>query len=392
MDEPELHNESFIQWIWETLRFDTRRLRTPCDQNIRIIEPGRRNLSDGPDFTQAHIVLDNLDWYGDIELHINESDWYHHNHHRDPNYNNVVLHVYLNPGNPAKRSDGTQPQRLNLSPHLPDRIQTLVATFASPNRLPCQPLIAHLSEEVLHQQFQKAHKEYFEQKVDDLLEYYPSAVPLDEAWKQMVLTALFDGLGIAHNREPMRHLLQTLDLDYSGTTTYDPEKLRVRALKLSGIRSPRTSFQWKHKGSRPNNHPTIRIQQAAWLAAVFLPVELKTYLKREPKSYWEALHTKLPESLHVGIQRREILFGTVFLPSLYLLGALGASRSLKQRSFDCWQKLRTPIPRSLMRPIRESGISPSVYRHRLGTIYQLRYYCKAHRCHQCEVLKNSLGA
>jgi hypothetical protein len=392
MDDALLHNESFLQWLWETLRFDARRLKTQYQSEIQLLDPGRCNHSDGPDFSDARFVLDGLTWHGDIELHIRESDWYQHSHHTDPNYNNVVLHVFLKPGSPAKRADGTQPYRLNLMPHLPNRLQQLARTFATPNQLACQNLIPHLSPEVLEKQFRKAHREYFEQKVDDLLAFYPAGPPLDEAWREMLLTGFWDGLGIAHNRQAMQDLLRKLNLDYSGETRYDPESLRLLALKRSGLRGPQPAHHWKHKGVRPNNHPSLRIQQAAWITSHLIKESLRTFLSASPRAFWQTWLESAPPSLQIGQQRSEILFGTVFLPSLYLLGALGASTSLKQRSFDSWQQLRTPIPRSLLQPFRETSIPREVYHNRLGSVHQIRHYCRAHRCHQCEILKNSIGA
>jgi hypothetical protein len=39
------------------------------------------------------IKIGNTNWAGNIELHFKTSDWEKHNHHRDDNYNNVILHV-----------------------------------------------------------------------------------------------------------------------------------------------------------------------------------------------------------------------------------------------------------------------------------------------------------
>jgi hypothetical protein len=78
--------------------------RLPIHQ-MELIDGKKFNLLDfgsynefenGPDFKNGSIVLDELTWFGSIEMHVNASDWYKHKHHTDPNYNNVILHVVYN--------------------------------------------------------------------------------------------------------------------------------------------------------------------------------------------------------------------------------------------------------------------------------------------------------
>ena len=54
------------------------------------------NLNSGPDFLNAKIEINNQLWAGNVEIHINSSDWYQHNHETDENYDAVILHVVWN--------------------------------------------------------------------------------------------------------------------------------------------------------------------------------------------------------------------------------------------------------------------------------------------------------
>lgn len=83
--------------LWKQTRYDTR------GRKVRILSPGRHNHSDGPDFLDARIMLNEKLLSGDIELHHRESDWYAHKHHLDPNYNHCILHVIFHtPGSSAE--------------------------------------------------------------------------------------------------------------------------------------------------------------------------------------------------------------------------------------------------------------------------------------------------
>lgn len=74
--------------------------------SLQIISPGVLNHDAGPDFANATICMDGLMWHGNIELHLNSNDWYLHNHHTDPAYNNVILHVVLNGEEPVQTESG----------------------------------------------------------------------------------------------------------------------------------------------------------------------------------------------------------------------------------------------------------------------------------------------
>ncbi|HEY2720536.1 MAG TPA: DUF2851 family protein, partial [Chitinophagaceae bacterium] len=85
--------ERLLQFIWQFQYFNNGELVTSGDEQLQIIHAGQLNINQGPDFSNAKIKLASTIWAGNIELHLKASDWTKHNHHRDGNYNNVILHV-----------------------------------------------------------------------------------------------------------------------------------------------------------------------------------------------------------------------------------------------------------------------------------------------------------
>lgn len=85
--------ERLLHFIWQFQYFNQSHLTTTSGDSIRVISPGRYNTDQGPDFLEAKICIDTTTWIGTIELHTRSSDWKKHRHHKDPNYNTVVLHV-----------------------------------------------------------------------------------------------------------------------------------------------------------------------------------------------------------------------------------------------------------------------------------------------------------
>ncbi len=86
-------NEAFLQHIWKYHLFDKTELIASTGEKIEIINVGQKNIDAGPDFFNAKVKINNTVWAGNVEVHINSSDWLKHSHNTDKAYDNVILHV-----------------------------------------------------------------------------------------------------------------------------------------------------------------------------------------------------------------------------------------------------------------------------------------------------------
>ena len=90
-------HEDYLQQIWSQSRIPSPQLTLTNGTRLIVKNPGKHNVSQsGPDFKEACVEFDNLEFHGAVEIHVNGSDWYKHKHHEDEAYNNVVLHVVYN--------------------------------------------------------------------------------------------------------------------------------------------------------------------------------------------------------------------------------------------------------------------------------------------------------
>ncbi len=87
--------EKLLQKIWLRGDFNGAAARTLDGVPVKIHFPGRWNRMEGPDFKGGRFAIDGREITGDVELHFHSADWEKHGHHRDPNYDHVVLHVLL---------------------------------------------------------------------------------------------------------------------------------------------------------------------------------------------------------------------------------------------------------------------------------------------------------
>ena len=88
--------EDLLQYIWQFQYFNNSELKNSSGEIIQIINTGAHNTNQGADFTGAKIKIGETTWAGNVELHINSSDWNVHRHSTDSNFNNVILHVVWN--------------------------------------------------------------------------------------------------------------------------------------------------------------------------------------------------------------------------------------------------------------------------------------------------------
>lgn len=95
-------NERFLQIIWNE-RHLSPSLQTVSGQSLQIVSPGVWNVSGGPDFRAASLVIGGHVRHGDVEVHRRSSDWQRHGHQQDPAYDKVILHAVW-------RDDGAPPR------------------------------------------------------------------------------------------------------------------------------------------------------------------------------------------------------------------------------------------------------------------------------------------
>ena len=75
--------EELLQYLWQHKIFNHNGLRSTDGRDIHIISPGMMHHDAGPDFKQAVIRINDIIWAGDVEIHVNSSDWYRHHHQKE---------------------------------------------------------------------------------------------------------------------------------------------------------------------------------------------------------------------------------------------------------------------------------------------------------------------
>ena len=70
--------EDFLHFLWKHQKFLQANLKTTQGYDLKVIKTGTHNMLAGPDFSDARLKIDDLDWVGNVEIHLKSSDWFAH--------------------------------------------------------------------------------------------------------------------------------------------------------------------------------------------------------------------------------------------------------------------------------------------------------------------------
>lgn len=387
--QKEKYSENLFQWIWDQVEFTSKILKTSCGSLLEILDPGRLNHGAGPDFLHAHLRLDGLELHGSVEIHRLSSEWNQHNHQNDSNFNSVILHVVFDDDIPGKvvRQDGSSPITLSIKPYLNAPLSTLAGVKGKGGIL-CKNSLMFINQSAFEKQIERAAKEYFTYKVEELLERYEPSGTISESWRNAMIIQIYRALGIPANIEQMQDLAIRILAAKSLPNSQDEF---IEFIKLSAF-EPNDRVQtleWRHSGMRPASRPAIRVEQAALLHYRLALQPLDQFLKDPEISWSRVLHSLSRQSIP-GINRLNLIKHTVYLPSVYLLGQLLVSKKLMDRAYECWLSEPHVIPDEVKKPFIEAGFQIKNGAGSLGLAHQLKRYCKRSECANCYLFKSAI--
>jgi hypothetical protein len=253
-------SERVLQKIWLRGDFRATGLRTLSGKPLRVREPGRWNLQEGPDFRGAEWELDGRRVRGDVEIHFHSRDWTAHGHDLDARYAGVALHVLLFPPSagerPARTLHGETPEQLVLLDRLDRDLEDYAADealLAAEGRDPLGPLEDFLRRSPAERRARLGDcaLRRWRQK------HAFAAQRLARAgWAEACHQLALEALGYRRNRAPMSALALRHPLATWPTHAPTPAALFTEE-----------KDRWKLAGLRPANHPRRRLEQYARLVA-----------------------------------------------------------------------------------------------------------------------------
>src|SRR5690554_2489878 len=138
--------EDFLHYVWRFKKLNTTNLKTIQGNELVIKDFGLYLGTEGPDFFNAQLYINGQLWAGNIEMHINASDWYAHHHEIDSAYDNVILHVVWNNDLSVLRADGSEIPTLVLKDYVSKEVFSAYKQFKNkPQFIFCEDYIQNFN-------------------------------------------------------------------------------------------------------------------------------------------------------------------------------------------------------------------------------------------------------
>src|SRR3990172_5362737 len=135
--------EEFLHHIWKFRLFNQLDLQSTAGETIEIVKVGNHNSDAGPDFFNAQLRIGKTLWAGNVEIHINASDWKKHSHQLDKAYDNIILHIVYNADESIFRASGEIMPTVELKEKIEKKIYQNYLNFKSSNDwIPCEKQIS----------------------------------------------------------------------------------------------------------------------------------------------------------------------------------------------------------------------------------------------------------
>ncbi|MHC0446210.1 DUF2851 family protein [Flavobacterium sp. 3-218] len=280
--------EDFLHYLWKFKKFDTLNLKSTQGEPITIIKTGDYLELSGPDFFNAHIEIGNQKWAGNVEIHLKSSDWYLHNHEKDPAYKNVILHVVWENDTAIFRENNTEIPVLVLKDYVSKEIiENYTALIAPKTWISCERELKQIDGFVFKNWQERLFFERLERKSKFI---YQLLEETNQDWEAVLFCLLAKNFGLNTNGNSFLQISKAIPFSVIRKESFEVENLEALLFGTSNLLEAEKEdvyykdlkfryFYLLHKYQiekthtdplqffklRPDNFPTIRLSQLAAL-------------------------------------------------------------------------------------------------------------------------------
>ncbi|MBU3823059.1 DUF2851 family protein [Flavobacteriaceae bacterium XHP0103] len=281
--------EDFLHYIWKYKKLDISKIKTTHGDAISIRSVGQHNFNAGPDFFNAKLKIGDQLWAGNVEIHINSSDWYLHNHELDKTYDNVILHVVWEHDTDVFRKDNSVIPTLELKPYVSKlTLNNYEKLFSKSDKwINCEHDFPSINNFKIKNWLERLYFERLERKSEDINRLLAFS---KNDWEAVLFKMMAKNFGLKVNGDAFLSISESID--FSIIRKSQSELIILEALFYGqagmleeDIQNPyyfelqkeykflKQKFSLKNESVatvqffrlRPSNFPTIRLSQLATL-------------------------------------------------------------------------------------------------------------------------------
>ena len=421
--------EDFLHYLWKFKKFNTLNLKTSNGEEITIVNVGQYLELAGPDFFNAQIVIGNQKWAGNVEIHLKSSDWYLHNHERDSNYENVILHVVWEHDTEIFRQNNTEIPVLVLKNYVDAAtIANYQSLMAPKSWIFCEKQLKEIDEFTLKNWQERLFFERLERKSKPIFELLEQT---NNDWEAVLFSLLAKNFGLNTNGEIFLKIAQTIPFSIIRKESFEVENLEALLLGNAGLLDSEkednyfkdlkfrffyllNKYQIEKKTiesvqffkHRPDNFPTIRLSQLANLyhgqqnlfskinstnsvAAIYKVFEVTV------SNYWQNHYQFDKESPKKSKKLSKSFIDLIVINTIIPLQFAYAKSQGKEISEDLIHLLNeiSPEKNAVMDKFSSFGLKPKNAFETQSLLQLKNEYCNKSRCLECaigmELLKKS---
>ena len=282
--------EDFLHYLWKLKKFDFGKAKTTNNSNLSILDVGSHNHNSGPDFFNAKIEIDNQLWAGNVEIHIKSSDWYLHRHEKDPNYDNVILHVVWEDDSEVFRKDNSVIPTLEIKNLVhSDSLNKYRSLLQNGTKkwINCEKDFHLFDNFTMDNWLERVYFERLEKKSIRIREMLKAT---GNNWEEVLFKLLFRNFGLKVNGDAFESVANSIDfkvIQKLAKSTFKIEALffgqaglLIESLDQAYFISLKSEYEFlrqkfdlvnssviqpQYFRLRPDNFPTIRLSQLAQL-------------------------------------------------------------------------------------------------------------------------------
>lgn len=410
--------EQFLHFVWQYHRFNHRDLQTIDHQSVQIVDYGQPNPNDGPDFLHAKVRIGDVLWVGHIEIHVLTSDWDKHQHTKDPQYKNVILHVVYRHD---KEITNLKLPTLELSGLIPKSIyDRYLSLMESASILPCQHLIADIDTSIIRMYMHRLAIERMEskvEKIETLLRQF------NNDFEQVSFIWLSRYFGIGANSEAFQELATRIPVQWLSKIQHEQDGISALLMGCAGFLKniskeeaylSNLSYQfehyqrkwdlqllepqwWKWKMGRPASFPSLKLAQLAKTLeqnhSIFqLILNEKDFIRSVTSisldAFWDEHYllqkTSISKEKGISPEFAQRLIINVTVPMMIAYGRYTDDFSWTEKALDILESLPSEKNR-ITKTMQESGLA-NLHALDSQALLQLKNeYCDQKRCLNCQI-------